>query len=103
MIDRRNCKILLDELEILANCIEPYQDSLIDLLPHLFDEIQESIPDDLFVQTTELIEECRHLVAEYKRKGEATWLKKTECWFNGKIVGERFYEKDGTLVTAVRL
>lgn len=67
---RRNYKILLDELEIMVSCVEPYHDSMIDLLPSLFDEIQENLPDGLFIQTSQLVEECRNLVAEYKRKGE---------------------------------
>ncbi|RPI76457.1 MAG: hypothetical protein EHM45_12860 [Desulfobacteraceae bacterium] len=37
-------------------------------------------------------------VSEYKREGDAIWPKKTECLFNGEIVGERFYETGGVLV-----
>lgn len=37
-------------------------------------------------------------VSEFKSEGNFSWPKKTECWYNGKIVGERFYEKDGTLI-----
>ncbi len=70
MIGRSNYKILLDEIEIMISCTEPYHDSLIDFLPPLFDEIQESIPEDFFLRTSEIIEKCRDLVAEYRRKGE---------------------------------
>ncbi len=37
-------------------------------------------------------------VSEYREKRGAIWLKRTECWFEGKIVGERSYDKEGTMV-----
>ena len=42
------------------------------------------------------VEEKR--LTEYKREGHCIWPKKTACWRNGEIVGERSYEQDGTLI-----
>jgi hypothetical protein len=36
-------------------------------------------------------------VSEYRREGDLVWPRRTECLLGGEIVGERYYEEDGTL------
>ncbi|HXG63478.1 MAG TPA: hypothetical protein VNO70_00125 [Blastocatellia bacterium] len=43
-------------------------------------------------------EATEQVVSECRREGNAIWLRRTKCLFDGKVVGERFYEEDGTLV-----
>jgi hypothetical protein len=38
------------------------------------------------------------VVFPYRREGNAVWLRKTECLFGGVVVGERFYDQDGSLL-----
>jgi hypothetical protein len=49
---------------------------------------RSSIPEDV----------VERVVCRYRRKGAGVWLKKTECLVAGIVVGERFYDKDGSLL-----
>jgi hypothetical protein len=42
-------------------------------------------------------------VSEYRREGSAVWPRRTECLPGEEIVGERWYDEDGTLVEEIPL
>ena len=66
---QKQYELLIDEIEALLTHVGPSNDSLIDIIPPLYDEIQEVMPDKLFVDTAPLMRECRSLVSRYKLEG----------------------------------
>lgn len=69
MIRQNTYESLISEIEMLLSYIGPYNDSLIEIIPPQFDEIQEMMPERLFSQTASLFNECRSYVTKY-RSGE---------------------------------
>lgn len=69
MSDQKQYAFLIDEIEALLSFIGPANDSLIDMIPPLYDEMQEVMPDKLFAETAPLLKECRKLVSRYKIEG----------------------------------
>jgi len=69
MRNQKQYVFLIDEIEALLSFIGPVNDSLIDMIPPLYDEIQEVMPDKLFAETAPLLKECRKLISRYKVEG----------------------------------
>lgn len=84
---QKQYELLIDEIEALLTHIGPSNDSLIDIIPPLYDEIQEVMPDKLFVDTAPLLRECRGLVSRYKLEGfeEAPLVLSSLCSSTSKL------------------
>ena len=52
-----------------------------------------SIPRDVIEKT----------ISDYRRDGGLVWLRRAACLLNSEIVGERFYDSDGLLITETPL